>query len=94
MAKARQREAKIKRLHSKYGMTPKNVRTIITATIQISALFGADIWWQNQKQRAKQIQRMINCEARAITGCMKTTPIGPLMAKASLTPAKALLDHH
>jgi hypothetical protein len=50
MAKARQREAKIKRLHSKYGMTPKNVRTIITATIRILALFSAEIWWQNQKQ--------------------------------------------
>jgi hypothetical protein len=36
---------------------------------------------------------MINREARAIMGCMKTTPIGPLIAEASLTPAKALLDH-
>jgi hypothetical protein len=74
-------------------MTPKNVRTIMTATVQTSALFGAEIWRRNQKQRAEQIQEMINREARAITGCMKTTPIGPLIAKASLTSAKALLDH-
>jgi ribonuclease HI len=93
MAKARQREAEIKRLHGKYGMTPKNVRTIMTATVQTLALFGAEICWRNQKQRAEKIQKMINREARAIMGCMKTTPIGPLIAEASLTPAKALLDH-
>jgi hypothetical protein len=86
MAKARQREAEIKRLHGKYGMTPKNIRTIMTAAVQKSALFGAEIWWRNQKQRAEQIQKMINREARA-------TPIGPLITEASLTPAKVLLDH-
>jgi ribonuclease HI len=93
MAKARQREAEIKRRHGKYGMTPKNVRTIMTATVQTSALFGAEIWWRNQEQRAEQIQKMINREARAITGCMKTTPIGPLIVEASITPAKVLLDN-
>lgn len=44
MAKARQREAEIKRLHGKYGMTPKNIRGIMTATVQTSALFGSEIW--------------------------------------------------
>lgn len=36
---------------------------------------------------------MINREARAITRCLKTTPLGPLIAEASLTPATVLLDH-
>jgi hypothetical protein len=45
MAKARQREAEIKRLHGKHGMNPCNIRTIMTATIQTTTLFGSEIWW-------------------------------------------------
>jgi hypothetical protein len=36
---------------------------------------------------------MINHEARAIMGRMKTTQIGHLIMEASLMPAKVLLDH-
>ena len=35
---------------------------------------------------------MINRQARAITSMLKTTPIGPLICEAGLTPAEALLE--
>jgi hypothetical protein len=66
-AKARQMEKNIERLHGKYGLTPANVRKITTAVIQSSALFGSEIWWRGQKNRADDIQKMINRQARAIT---------------------------
>lgn len=35
---------------------------------------------------------MTNRQARAITGRLKTTPIGPLVREASLAPADVLLE--
>lgn len=93
MAKAIQMEKQIKSLHRKYKMTPKNVRKIMTATIQSSALFGAEIWWRNQVGRIEKIQVMLNRQARAITGCMKSTPIGPLTAEAYMIPATITLTN-
>lgn len=93
MAKARQIEKNIQRVHGQYGLTPANVRKITIAVDQSSALFGSGIRWRGQKNRAEDIQKIINRLARAITGCMKTTPIAPLIAEARLTPAMALLKN-
>jgi hypothetical protein len=95
MAKARHREAESKRLHGNYGINPRNMRTIMTATIQTTALFGSEIWWREkgQQKRSEEVQKMLKRQARAITGSMKTTPIGALMAEASVTPAVVLLNH-
>lgn len=38
------------------------------------------------------IQLMINRQAGAITGMLKSTPIGPLVREASLAPAEVLLE--
>jgi hypothetical protein len=38
------------------------------------------------------VQRLINDQARAITGMLRTTPIGPLLREAALEPTEALLD--
>ena len=60
--------------------------------VQSIALYGAEIWWQGQKTWAEDIQRLINRQARAITGALKTTPIGPLVKEAALTPAVSVLE--
>jgi hypothetical protein len=96
MAKARQREAEIKRLHGKYGINPRNIRTIMAATIQTTALLAPKSGGEkkaSKKKRSEEVQKMLNRQARAITGYMKTTPIGALMAEASVTPAVVLLNH-
>jgi len=36
---------------------------------------------------------MVNRQARAITGALKTTPIGPLVKEAALVPAVPLLNN-
>jgi hypothetical protein len=74
MAKAAQKEKELQRLHGKYGMTPCNIRNIMTATVQSTALFRAEIWWRNQKDKAKKVQKMINRHARAITGYIRPPP--------------------
>jgi hypothetical protein len=75
-------------------MIPKNDRIIMIATVEILALFGADICWRNRKQRAEQIYKMINRKITAITGYIKTTPIGPRIMEGRLTPANVLLNDH
>lgn len=60
MAKAHHMESQIKRLHSKFGMTPVNLRKIMIATVQSAALFILEIWWRGQKNREEEIQAMLN----------------------------------
>jgi hypothetical protein len=62
------------------------------AAVQAVALYGAELWWQGQQDRLSGIQLMVNRQARAITGMLKTTPIRPLIKEAALYPAEALLD--
>jgi ribonuclease HI len=68
------------------------VRKIMIATVQASTLFGSEIWWRRQKHREEDIQKLLNRTARAITGCMKSTPIAPLIAEASVLPAETILN--
>jgi hypothetical protein len=56
------------------------------------ALYGAELWWQGQKDQIGGIQRLINQQARDITGAFLTTPIGPLLWEAALEPAESLLE--
>jgi hypothetical protein len=63
MAKAREMEKNISRLHGKYGMTPANVRKVTTTVIQALALFGLEVWWRGQQTRADEVQRMFNRQA-------------------------------
>ena len=53
--------------------------------IELSLLYG-------QKDRLKGLQRLVNQQARAITGAFRATPIGPLIREAALEPAESLLE--
>ncbi|ODM15130.1 hypothetical protein SI65_09369 [Aspergillus cristatus] len=59
--------------------------TLSFSSAQESLLYG-------QKDRLAGIQLMINRQARAITGMLKSTPVGPLVREAGLAPAEALLE--
>ena len=42
--------------------------------------------------RLRGIQGLVNSQARAATGMLRTTPVGPLIREAALEPAGTLLD--
>lgn len=92
MRKARAAENRVQRLCQSHGLAPGLARQAQAAAVQPVALYGADLWWQGQKDRLAGIQLMINRQARAITGMLISTPIGPLVREAGLTPAEALLE--
>ena len=60
--------------------------------MQSVALYGAELWWKGQKNYQKDLQKLINRQARSITGMYQSSPISPLMNDLGLLPAHILLD--
>ena len=92
LQKAKRVEGQIKALSKQQGLPPGALWRIHKATAQAVALYGAELWWQGQKDRARGLQTLINQQARAITGAFRTTLIGPLVREAALEPAVCLLE--
>ena len=71
------------RLTGQMGLSPANCRKVMTACVQSVAMFGAELWWKGDLVegtigRAKELQLLVNQEARATTGCFRTTNLGAL----------------
>ena len=92
LQKARSTEMRLQTLCRANGLTPELVRRLQRATVQAQALWGAELWWQGQSTWATGLQRLINRQARAITGMLPKTPIRALIQEAALEPASVLLD--
>ena len=90
--KAKGTEARIKGLSKACGLCPSLVRRIQIAVVQSVALYGAETWWKGQKNNQQELQKLINRQARSITGMYQSTPIAPLMSESGLIPAHILLD--
>jgi ribonuclease HI len=70
----------------------------MTACIQSVAMFGAELWWKGDKmqgtiERGKELQTLVNKQARAVTGCFGTTNLGALAMESGLRPAAAQLEN-
>ena len=70
----------------------------MTACVQSAAMFGAELWWKGDRVqgtigRADELQRLINQEARATTGCFRTTNRGALSMESGLRAATAQLEN-
>jgi ribonuclease HI len=93
LAKAKQAEARVRSLVGKFGLTPANVRRVQVAAVQAVALYGAELWWDGQKGRRDDIHLMVNRQARAITGALPPTALGPLIKESGLRSAESLLNN-
>ena len=60
--------------------------------MQSVALYGAELWWKGHKHYQKDLRKLINRQARSITGMYQSSPIFPLMSESGLLPAHILLD--
>ena len=92
LQKAQGTEKRVWALCRAQGLPPGLAWRVQKATVQAVALYGAELWWQGQKDRLKGVQNLINNQARAVTGMLRTTPVGPLIREAALEPAGTLLD--
>ncbi len=49
LKRAKTAEARIRELSKTYGLPPALVRRIQIAAVQLVVLYGAELWWKNQK---------------------------------------------
>jgi len=91
-AKARRAQSRVRSLMTKKGLSPEGCQRIQIAAVQAVALYEAELWWKGQKNRAQEVQQILNEQGRRVTGCFPTTPQGALMNDAGLRPAKAILN--
>ena len=91
--RAKTAKIQIKRLTKIYGLVPSLVCQIQLSEVQLTALYEAELWWKGQKNHERTIQQIINRQARLITRMYSSTPIHPLLCKASLSPAFILLNY-
>lgn len=91
--KARRAEARLRSIVSKKGLSPGLVRRIQIAAVQAVALYGAELWWRNQKTWEQEYQKLVNRQSRTVTGMFRDAPTGVLVKEAGLQPAKSLLNN-
>jgi hypothetical protein len=68
------------------------------ACVQSVVMFGSELWWkgdqtQSTKGWASDLQLLVNREARAVTGCFRTTNLGALAMESGIRPATAQLEN-
>jgi hypothetical protein len=47
---------------------PNETRREDPGAVQAVALYGAELWWRGQKDRQRELQLLINQQARGLTG--------------------------
>ena len=93
LAKARRAQNRVRFLINNKGLSPGACQRIQVAAVQTVALYGSELWWPGQKDRAQEVQQVLNEQGRRVTGCFSTTPQGALMNDVALRPVEALLNH-
>jgi len=84
-------------LTGQMGLSPANCRKVMTACVQSTTIFGAELWWKGDytmetQRRAEEIQQLTNREARSTTGCFRTTNLGALSMESGIRAAAAQLE--
>ena len=93
IGKARQAEARLRRIVSQYGVPPAAARNLQAAIVQGTMLYASELTWNGEKGVEDEYQLAINRMSRAALGAFPSTPRGIIMAESGFTPAWALLDH-
>ena len=75
------------------GLSVSLMRRVVVAAVTTVALYGSEIWWRGQKDRLEKVQVLLNRQARAITGLLRSTPRAFLETVSCLPTAQDLLDH-
>jgi hypothetical protein len=75
------------------GLSVKLMRRVVIAAVTSVAMYGSEIWWRGQKDRLHKVQLLLNSQARAITGLLRSTPRAFLQTASGLPSAQGLLDH-
>jgi len=75
------------------GLSINLMRRVVVAAVTSVASYGSEVWWRGQQDREGKLQVLLNSQARAITGLLRSTPVVFLQRQACLPFARDLLDH-
>jgi len=92
-AKARRAQNGVRFLMTTEGLNSEGCQRIQVAAVQAVALYRAELWWKEQKNKAQEVQKILNEQGRRITACFGTTPQGALMNDAGCRPANVILNN-
>lgn len=67
LASAKGALQRIKGLGGSHGGLPMRlIRRVVIAAMNSIALYGAEVWWRGQQDRAKRLQLLLNSQARIV----------------------------
>ena len=92
IGKARQAEARLRRIVNQYGVPPGSARTLSMSLVQCTMLYGAELTWNGQRGVEGEYQRAVSRMARFTLGAFRSDPQGILAGESGHTPARPLLD--
>ena len=97
MKEGRKAMARLRRLTGQVGLSPANSQKVMTACVQSVTMFGSELWWKGDYVpgsvgRAAEMQILVNQEARATTGCFRTTNLGALSMESGLRAAATQVE--
>ena len=76
-----------------WGQRENSLRTLFKAFVEAKAGYAAGVWGSFASDtNLNAIQKCLNRGARVITGCCRSTPIGPLLAEADIPTIRCLVD--
>jgi len=96
MKKARRAMQCIRRLTGQMGLCPDACKRALVACVQVPALYGAELWWDDRKgvgNRCDELQKLEGRLGRAVTGNHRTMNLEVVMAEPGLRPAESLLNN-
>jgi len=84
--------ARLRRFAGQMGLAPVSRRKVMTACVQSVPMFGEELWWKGDRVRGSvgqenELQLLVNPEARATTGCFRTTNLGAFSMESGLRAA-------
>jgi hypothetical protein len=96
LTKAKRQQARIARLCCQQGLPPASAANLQKAIVQSVATYGVELNATRRLPsrdvgRLASLQLVVNQQARVATGCLRTTPIGFLMAEGGTCPAEAIV---
>lgn len=72
------------------GLPIDLMQRVVVAAVTSVALHGSEVWWRGQQDRVDNLQPLVNSQAKAITGLLRSTPLVFFQTQACLPGAKEL----
>jgi hypothetical protein len=79
--------------NTEWGLSHSALRQLYQSCITTVADFGAEVWWNQEKNESVPLQKLPNQAMRKIAGAFRMTPVAALQAELGLPPADVRLEY-